>query len=102
VFCSLILVTKGTKRGTSPFAPFQVISSQDSIPEKLPEEDFNFERNFCLPNPFVMRTSQISLEVLIHRFDRENFLIVQVPSNYIRIIRYEASPRIGFDKIPLH
>jgi hypothetical protein len=55
-----------TKRGTSPFALFQVISSQDSIPEKLPEEDFNFERNFCLPNPFVMRTSQISLEVLIH------------------------------------
>jgi hypothetical protein len=96
-----MLVTKRTERGTIPFMLFQVVPSQDSVSKKLPEEDFNFERNFCLPNPFVMRTSQISLEVLIDRFDRENFLIVQVPSNYIWIIRYEASPRIGFEKIPL-
>jgi hypothetical protein len=47
-----MLVTKRTERGTIPFMLFQVVPSQDSVSKKLPEEDFNFEWYFYLPNPF--------------------------------------------------
>lgn len=66
----LNVFAKRATRVTRPFPLLHDLPCQNSILEHLPQKNLNFQRQLCIPNPFIATSTKRSLQPFIHGLSR--------------------------------